>query len=67
MIYQECKKKGLLIEQHSCGKVDDSLPDMVDAGLNCIHALEPAAGVDLTDVKETLGDRLCFMGGLNSQ
>jgi uroporphyrinogen decarboxylase len=39
---------------------------MVDAGLNCIQALEPAAGVDLAHLKETLGDRLCFMGGIDS-
>lgn len=39
---------------------------MVDAGLNCIQSLEPAAGVDLAHLKQTLGDRLCFMGGIDS-
>ncbi|MFX1446393.1 MAG: uroporphyrinogen decarboxylase family protein, partial [Promethearchaeota archaeon] len=42
------------------------LPDMVDAGLDCIQALEPAAGVDLAQLKETLGDRVAFMGGMDS-
>ncbi len=65
-IYQECKKNGMLIVQHSCGKIDEFLPDMVDAGLNGIQALEPTAGVDLAGLKEKLGDRLCFFGGLDS-
>jgi len=65
-IYQECRKHGMFVVQHSCGYVDKLLPDMVDAGLHCIQALEPAAGVDLAYLKETLGDHLCFMGGIDS-
>jgi uroporphyrinogen decarboxylase len=65
-IYQVCKKRGVLIVLHSCGKVDPFLPDLVDAGLTCIQSLEATAGVDLKGLKESLGDRLCFMGGLDS-
>ncbi len=65
-IYQECKKHGMFVVQHSCGYIDKILPDMVDAGLNCIQALETAAGVDLANLKETLGDKVSFMGGLDS-
>ncbi len=65
-IYQTCKKNGMFIVQHSCGKIDEFLPDMVDAGLNDIQALEPAAGVDLAHLKKTLGDRVAFMGGIDA-
>ncbi|MBD3255835.1 MAG: hypothetical protein GF383_12130, partial [Candidatus Lokiarchaeota archaeon] len=65
-IYQACHKQGILIVQHSCGKIDEFLPDMVSAGLNGIQALEPAAGVDLAHLKETLGDQVCLIGGLDS-
>jgi hypothetical protein len=65
-IYQVCKKNGMLVILHSCGKVDQFLPDLVDAGVNCIQSLEATAGVDLAGLKESLGDRLCFMGGLDS-
>ncbi|MHA1987855.1 MAG: uroporphyrinogen decarboxylase family protein [Promethearchaeota archaeon] len=65
-IYQECHKYGIFIIQHSCGYVDKLLPDMVNAGLDCIEALEPAAGVELAHLKETLGDRLSFMGGMDA-
>lgn len=65
-IYQECKKHGMFVLQHSCGYIDQLLPDMVDAGLDGIQALEPAAGVDLAHLKETLGDKLSFMGGMDA-
>ena len=65
-IYQACKKRGVFIILHSCGKIDQFLPDLVDAGLNCIQSLEATAGVDLPGLKESLGDKLCFMGGLDS-
>ncbi|TFG04862.1 MAG: hypothetical protein EU539_10110 [Promethearchaeota archaeon] len=65
-IYHSCKKSGMLIVQHSCGYIDKNLPYMVDAGLNGIEALEPAAGVDLNHLKETLGDKVCFIGGMDA-
>jgi hypothetical protein len=66
MLYQECKKHGMFIVQHSCGYIDEILPHLVDAGLDCIQALEPAAGVNLGHLKDTLGDKVSFMGGLDS-
>jgi len=64
-IYQACKKNGMFVLQHSCGYIDKLLPHMVDAGLNGIQALEPAAGVDLAHLKETMGDRVAFLGGID--
>ena len=65
-IYNACKKRGMFIIQHSCGYIDKLLPHMVNAGLNGIEALEPAAGVNLASLKESLGDRVCFMGGIDA-
>lgn len=65
-MFQACKKHGMFIVQHSCGYIDKLLPHMVDAGLNGIQALEPAAHVDLAHLKETLGNRVAFMGGIDA-
>ena len=65
-MFQACKKNGMFVLQHSCGYIDKLLPHMVDAGLNGIQALEPAAGVDLAHLKETLGDRFAFLGGIDA-
>jgi hypothetical protein len=64
-MFQACKKNGMFIIQHSCGYIDKLLPHMVDVGLNGIQALEPAAGVDLAYLKETLGDQVAFLGGID--
>jgi uroporphyrinogen decarboxylase len=56
----------MFIVQHSCGFIEEILPHMVDVGLDCIQALEPAAGVNLRRLKEKYGDRLSFMGGMDS-
>jgi uroporphyrinogen decarboxylase len=55
----------MFIIHHSDGYIDELVPDMVDAGLECIQALEPTAGVDLKRLKEKFGDLICFMGGMN--
>jgi hypothetical protein len=65
-IFQFCKKKSMIVILHSDGKIDEYLPDLVDAGLNGIQALEATAGVDLAGLKKSLGDRLSFLGGLDS-
>ena len=65
-LYNACKQRGMFIVQHSCGYIDENLPYMVEAGLNCIQALEPTAGVDIAHLKQTLGDKLSFMGGIDS-
>ncbi|MHA1915862.1 MAG: uroporphyrinogen decarboxylase family protein [Promethearchaeota archaeon] len=64
-MFQACKKNGMFVLQHSCGYIDKLLPHMVDAGLNGIQALEPAAGVNLAHLKETLGDKVAFIGGID--
>lgn len=65
-IYNACAQRGMFIVQHSCGYIDQNLPLMAEAGLNCIQALEPAAGVDLAQLKQSLGDKISFMGGIDS-
>ncbi|HME54517.1 MAG TPA: uroporphyrinogen decarboxylase family protein [Candidatus Lokiarchaeia archaeon] len=65
-LYDACKKQNMLVVQHSCGFVDEFLPLVVDAGLDAIQSLEPAAGVDLAGLKENYGDRIAFLGGMDS-
>ncbi|MFW9878018.1 MAG: uroporphyrinogen decarboxylase family protein [Candidatus Thorarchaeota archaeon] len=65
-VYQTCKKNGMFVAQHADGYIDDLAPYLADAGLNCLQSLEPASGVNLTYLKETLGDRISFMGGMDS-
>ncbi len=65
-ICDQVHKHGGFTWMHSCGFVEPFLPDLIDAGLDAIQSLEPAAGVDLARVKENFGDKMTFVGGMDS-
>lgn len=59
------KSCGLKTIMHSCGFVDPLLPYMIDAGIDCLQALEVKAGMDLIKLHEMYGDKIAFMGGID--
>ena len=50
---------------HSCGNVTEAVPELIDAGFDCLQPLEVKAGMDLLGLKKKYGDRLAFMGGID--
>ncbi len=50
---------------HSCGNTTVLLASMADWGFDAVHPLEPTAGVDLAEVKRTVGDRVCIIGNID--
>ncbi len=64
-VYEFFHSKGLPTILHSCGCVEEFIPDLIDAGLDCLQPLETKAGMDLIKLKETYGDKLAFMGGID--
>ena len=50
---------------HSCGFVEPLLPDMIDAGIDCLQVIEIKAGMDLLRLHRLYGDRISFMGGID--
>ncbi|MBC7327413.1 nucleoside 2-deoxyribosyltransferase [bacterium] len=59
-----CKKYDVPYLYHSDGKLWEILDDLIDCGVNAIHPIEPKA-MDIRELKEEYGDRLCLLGGLN--
>ena len=57
--------RGMKIILHSCGDVRMLLPDLIDAGLDCIQPLEVKAGMDVVELKKQYGNDLSFMGGID--
>jgi uroporphyrinogen decarboxylase len=57
--------QGLPVILHSCGNVNEFVPDLIEAGFACLQPLEVKAGMDLIHLKKTFGDRLAFMGGID--
>lgn len=54
-----------LFMQDSDGDMNGVIPAMLDAGVNLMFPMEPAAGMDIVKVRETYGHRLALMGGLD--
>jgi len=52
---------------HSCGRVSGLVPDLMDAGMDCLQVLEIKAGMDPIDLKCRYGDRLALFGGIDTR
>ncbi|MGC9004031.1 MAG: uroporphyrinogen decarboxylase family protein [bacterium] len=59
-----CKKYAVPFLFHSDGKLWEVLDDLIECGVNAIHPIEPKA-MNIREVKERYGDKLCILGGLN--
>lgn len=68
-IREHARKSGreVFVFFHSDGNITSLLDDLVGLGIEGLHPLEPAAGVDLGWVKKHYGDRLCLMGNIDTR
>lgn len=58
---------GLPVIVHSCGFIEPLLPDLVDAGLDCLQVMEVKAGMDPLRIKQNFGDRIVLFGGMDAR
>lgn len=56
---------GLPVIMHSCGFVEPLLPYMVEAGIDCLQAMEVKASMDLLRIHKNFGDKIALMGGID--
>lgn len=54
-----------LFSQDSDGNMDAVVPAFLDAGVNMMYPIEPAAGMDMVRLRERYGQRLAVMGGID--
>lgn len=59
------KEQGLPVIVHTCGDFRPHLPALVEAGTDCIQALEAKTGMDVVALAREWKDRLCFMGNID--
>ncbi len=50
---------------HSDGRMEPFLGRLIDLGVDVFHCLEPVPNVDMTQVKDKYGDKLCFLGAID--
>jgi uroporphyrinogen-III decarboxylase len=54
-----------LFNQDSDGDMMPVLDEFVKCGVNVMHPMEPAAGMDIVTVREAYGDHLAVLGGID--
>ncbi len=54
-----------LFDQDSDGNMNPVIDAFLEAGINCMHPMEPAAAMDIVNVRKRYGNRLAFYGGLD--
>ena len=56
---------GLPVIIHSCGFVDPLVPHMIEAGMDCLQAIEVKAGMDVVSLAERYGNKIALIGGID--
>ncbi len=64
-IYDCMKKLNIIIDQHSCGKIDGIFGDIVEIGADIYNPCQPCN--DLKKLKQKFGNQITFEGGIDSQ
>ena len=64
-IYNCMKKRNIIINQHSCGKIEDVFADIVEMGAQIYNPAQPCN--DLAKLKKQFSGKITFCGGIDSQ
>lgn len=54
-----------LFDQDSDGDMNPVIPAFLNAGINMMHPMEPAANMDIVAIREQYGTQLAFYGGID--
>ena len=54
-----------LFSQDSDGNMDAVIDSFIDCGVNCFYPCEPAAGMDMVQLKKKYGQKIFFKGGID--
>jgi len=64
-LFQYAHSLGCKVIVHSCGYVEPLVPGLIEAGMDCLQAMEVKAGMDLPTLYKRFGDKIAFFGGLD--
>lgn len=65
-IWEPLQARGARIfDQDSDGDMRVLIPELLEAGINSMYPMEPAAGMDIVEIRKTYGKQLALTGGLD--
>lgn len=56
---------GRIFEQDTDGNINSVIEPLLECGLTAIHPMEPAAGMDIVQLRQQYGNRLAMAGGID--
>ncbi len=59
------KELGLYVIKHTDGNIMPILDMIIDSGIDCLDPIDPIAGMNLKQMKEDYGKRLCLKGNVD--
>lgn len=65
MLFDFSHARGLKVIVHSCGFVEPLVPGLVEAGMDCLQAMEVKAGMDMVRMAKQFGGRISFYGNID--
>lgn len=61
----EYRSMGFYTIKHTDGDIMPIIDQLVDCSPHALHSIDPQAGVDIGEVKEKYGDKVCLIGNVN--
>jgi len=65
-MYDLVKARGKKVVIHCCGKVDEIMPDLIEAGVDVFNPFQPEV-MDVYKMKKEFGNDITFWGGISTQ
>jgi uroporphyrinogen decarboxylase len=67
-VFQVGKQHGLWVAYHCCGGLRPIIPDLIELGLDVMNPVQGnCPGMDPLELKREFGQRIAFMGGMDTQ
>lgn len=63
-IIEEARRDGFYVIKHTDGNIMPILDQMVECRPHAIHSLDPMAGVDIAEVRDRVGSKVCLCGNV---
>lgn len=64
-IIDAARKEGLYVIKHTDGNIMPLLNQLVECKPHALHSIDPMAGVDIKEVKQLVGDKVCLCGNVH--
>lgn len=65
-IWEIYRKADITVMHHSCGNIEEIIPDLIEIGLEILHPLQPLA-MPIERLAKKFGRNIAFFGGIDTQ